>query len=121
LPFFAAARWLKANAPDAVVLTAHSRVIHYLSGCRTVSLVRSGIPDHEAFVRDEQLIKRLVRENNAQFFFADSKDARMYWNAVEAIQSLGLELREIPEASSLPRYHLFAIVKAGSRTDGRTH
>lgn len=110
LPFYAAARWLKANAPRAIVLTTHPRITHYLSGCPTVTLVRSGFPEHEVWVKDSHLIQRLITERNPQFLFADSRRAALYQSATDAIHGLGMELKEIPIGVLNSRYRLFRIV-----------
>jgi len=110
LPFFVAARWLKANAADAVILTSRPRIINYLSGCRTISLVRSGVPDHEVWVNREDWIQRLLEVNRPDFLFADSKDKEMYSQVIKTIIASGLELEEIIEAESSRRYRVFRIV-----------
>lgn len=111
LPYFTAARWLNTNAPDATVLTAHSRIIHYLSGCRTITLVRSGVPEQHVWVEDINVIKRLITEGKPEFFFADTRKSSLDSAVLEAAQGLGLELKKVPEASS-SRYRLFKFVKS---------
>jgi hypothetical protein len=118
LPFHAAARWLKANAPRAVVLTTHPRIIHYLSDCPTVTLVRSGFPEHEVWVEDSRVIRRLITERNPQFLFADSRQATLYQRATDAIQGLGMKLKEIPFRTSNSRYRLFRIVRPDGPEQG---
>ncbi|MBI5247938.1 MAG: glycosyltransferase family 39 protein [Desulfomonile tiedjei] len=109
LPFFTAARWLKENAPDATVLTIRPRIIHYLSGCRTVSLVRSGVPDHDIWLDTEERLKRMIRESSPDFLFVDSKDAGYYSHVTKVIERTGYKLEEInPEASSV-RFRLFRL------------
>gem|GEM_PF-519434 len=109
LPFFLAARWLKANAPDATVLATHPRIIHYLSGCRTVSLVRSGVPEHRIWLNKREEVQTLVKESKAQFLYADTKDSRYYCHVIDSIKAMGVRLEEIPEAST-KRYRLFRTV-----------
>jgi hypothetical protein len=111
LPFYAAARWLKANAPGATVLTTHPRIIHYLSDSPTVTLVRSGFPEHEVWVEDGRLVRRLITERDPQFLFADSRQATLYQGATDAIQGLGMELEAVPFLPSHSRYRLFRIVR----------
>jgi hypothetical protein len=110
LPFYAAARWLKANAPRAVVLTTHPRIIHYLSDCPTVTLVRSGFPEHEVWVKDSRLLRRLIAQRSPQFLFVDSKQATLFERAADAIHGLGMKLREVPLGLPSGRYHLYRIV-----------
>jgi hypothetical protein len=114
LPFFSAARRIAAEAPDAVVLATHPRIIHYLSGCRTVPLVRSGVPDHQAFVQDATQIEALISRSNAGFLFVDRKNAAQFAATMEAVRRLGLELEEIPIADPAKRFGLFRIVRPKS-------
>ncbi len=101
LPFFAAARWLKANAPDATILTTRPRIIHYLSGCRTVSLVRSGVPDQDIWLDTEERLKKIIEKTKPDFFFSDSKDMEYYSHVKKGIEGLGYKLQEVAaEASS---------------------
>lgn len=109
-PFFTASRWLKANAPDGAVLTTGSRIIHYLSGCPTIAMVRSGVPDHEIWLDQKEGIRKIVMERGAQYVFADEKDAQLFNQAFDALKDLGMEVVEIPEASSPPRYRLMKIM-----------
>jgi hypothetical protein len=109
LPYFTAARWLKEHDPNALILTTHSRVIHYLSGCRTIALVRSGVPDHEVWVNDESLARDLLVKKRPQYIFADYKDARLYSQVFAAVTDLGLSVQEITPAGSPLRYSLFRI------------
>jgi hypothetical protein len=108
-PYFTAARWLKEHDPNAVVLTTHSRVIRYLSGCRTVPLIKSGVPDHEIWVNDESHARALIQTQRPQYIFTDDKNARLYSEVFKAVNDLGLSLQEITAAGSPPRYHLFRI------------
>jgi hypothetical protein len=112
LPFFNAARWLKTNAPNATVLTTTPRVIHYLSGCKTVSLIRSGVPEHEAWLYSDEQLRRLVLETKPDFLFADSKDAKYYLHVTKGVERLGFQLEEIRLPSSA-RHKLFKLVPAG--------
>jgi hypothetical protein len=109
LPFFIASRWLKANAPEATVLTSRSRIIHYLSGCRTISLVRSGVPEHQIWLNTQEEVQSLVKQTKPQFLYADTKDSRYYSHVIESIKAMGVRLEEIPEASS-KRYRLFRML-----------
>lgn len=111
LPFFTAARWLKTNAPHATVLTTRSRIIHYLSGCRTVTLLRSGVPDHEVWVGRKDQIQEVMEKHHPEFLFADSSTADLYAQVMKALEELGMKLEEIPEAGSPPRFRLFRIVR----------
>lgn len=110
LPFFAAARWLKSNAPYATILTTRPRIIHYLSECKTVSLVRSGVPEHEIWLDSEVRLKKTIRDTKPGFLFADSKDSKYYLHVTKGIEQLGYRLDEINIGASSNRYRLFRIV-----------
>ncbi len=107
--FFSAARWLKANAPDAIVLTGRPRIIHYLSGCKTVSLVRSGVPDHEIYLDTLDRLRRVTESRAPDFLYSDAKDLQYQDTVIRGLNSLGLGVEKVPEASS-ERHLLFRIV-----------
>ena len=109
LPYFTVSRWLKQHDPHTTILTTRSRIVHYLSGCRTVALVRSGVPGHETFVEDQSRIRVLIQQLRPQYVFTDNKDAYLYSRVFAALKDLGLNMREISEAGSPPRYALFHI------------
>jgi 4-amino-4-deoxy-L-arabinose transferase-like glycosyltransferase len=110
LPYFRAAYWLKTSAPTAKVLTTHARVIHLLSGCPTVTLVRSGVPEQDTWVDDRTGIKKELEKTRPKFLFTDEKNAALYDQVKAAVHELGMDLKEIPEASSPPRFKLFEMV-----------
>jgi hypothetical protein len=112
LPFFSAARWLKANAPRATVLTTRSRIIHYLSGCPTVSLLRSGVPEHKAWVNEPDEIAKLMTQCKPEFLFTDSSKADLYEKVADTLAKLGMKVEPIPEATTSHRYRLYRIVPA---------
>ena len=112
LPFFTAARWLRANAPETILLTTRPRIMSYLTGLKTVSLVRSGVPYDQIWLDTERLGK-LILDTKPGFLFIDSKDAVYYSLVVRGIESLGYQLKEIPEAVPTADYHLFRLVRVG--------
>ncbi|HTY26387.1 MAG TPA: glycosyltransferase family 39 protein [Desulfomonilaceae bacterium] len=101
LPFFAAARWLKTQPSDTVILTMHPRVLHYLSGRPTWELVRSGVPEHQALIEDQDQIRDIVLSRKPAFLFSDKADPARFKKTIEAIESLGLRLEEVPEATAV--------------------
>lgn len=113
LPFFTAARWLKSHAPEATILTTQPRTIHYLSGCKTISLVRSGVPGHDIWLDTEERLSRIIRETKPDFLFADAKDDKYYSHVTQGLERLGFSLEEISPAASSTRYHLFRLVPRG--------
>ncbi len=117
--FFRAAHWLKANAPDSVVLTMHPRVIHYLSGCPTVPLLRSGVPQHEVWVRDEPTIRKLIRDRHPTFLFTDSKNVGFYDDVMKAITRAGYILEEVPASMNSSRHRLWKIIYPADLIENR--
>ena len=116
LPFFVAARWLKEHASGSVVLTMHPRVIHYLSRVPSVELIRSGVPEHEVWVRAQDQIRRLIIDRKPTFLFSDARDTHLFNEAIAAAESLNLRLEEIPEAGSPPRFRLWRFVPSNAQT-----
>ena len=110
IEFFTAGRWLKAHAPHATVLTTRSRIIHYLSGCPTVSLLRSGVPEHRAWVSEPEEIAKLLNQHKPEFLFTDSSKADLYEQVTRSLSKLGMHVEPVPEASSSQRYRLYRIV-----------
>ncbi len=115
VPFFNAAKWLKSQPADTVVMTMHPRVLHYLSGLRTVELVRSGVPEHQAWVEDAEQIRELVCTKHPAFLFSDASNPVRFKETIAAIESLGLRLKEIPEAVPLQpnRFRIWKICYDG--------
>ena len=85
--------------------------MHYLTGLRTVSLVRSGVPYDQIWLDTERLGK-LIHDTKPGFLFIDSKDIHYYSLVVKGIESLGYRLKEIPEAVPSTDYHLFRLFPA---------
>jgi hypothetical protein len=116
-PYFKAARWLKENDPSAKVMTTRSRIIHYLSGCKTVALLRSGFPEQEIWVDEESKLKELYNRTRPDYLFTDQKDAKLYNTAIRAIESTGAQLVEIGEADYNDRFALYKIGGANVSRD----
>jgi 4-amino-4-deoxy-L-arabinose transferase-like glycosyltransferase len=108
LPYFAAARWLRANAPETTLLTTRPRIMSYLTGLRTVSLVRSGVPYDQIWLDTERL-EKLISDTKPGYLFIDSKDKHYYSLVVKGIESLGYQLKEVPEAVHSTGFHLFRL------------
>ncbi len=100
-PFFTAARWLKSQPADTLVMTMHPRVLHYLSGLRTVELVRSGVPEHQAWIQDADHIRDLVLTKRPAYLFSDASNPVRFKQTIAAIENSGVRLKEIPEAFPL--------------------
>jgi hypothetical protein len=110
-PFFKAAGVIRNQGSDVTVLTSHARILHYLSGAKTVSLVRSGVPDQHAFVEDRRMIRDMLEKTRPTFLFLDTKQSAIYASTLQAAMDAGLHLRQVGEGSSPPRFFLFAAVK----------
>lgn len=108
-PFFRASDWLKKNDANATVLTTHARVIHFLTGTQTINLVRSGVPEHKTWIKDAAEIAQLIKNKRPEYVFWDEKNSDMYRQVALASESLHLRLKEIPQASSPPRFKLYAL------------
>jgi len=109
VPFFLASRWLKEHGPGAAVMTMHPRVIHYLSGLPTIELVRSGVPESQAWVHSQDEISRLVQEGKPRYFFSDEKDVFLERYLRQTLEGQGLKLRRIPELHEMSRFALWEI------------
>lgn len=117
LPFFAAARWIRAHSPQGVVMSMHPRVLHYLSGIRSVELVRSGVPESRVWVNAPDEIRRLVEADHVTLLFTDNKNRHLYETVTRAVQDSGLRMEEIPEASPSPRFKLWKLVPRAEGKD----
>ncbi len=113
LPFFEAARVLRRQPRDRAVLTTRHRIVHYLSGARTVPLMRSGVAEHDLWVDDPELVLELTRKRNVGFLFADFKDRALYDRVIAALEGAGYAVTEIPGATSSVRYRLYRIADKG--------
>jgi hypothetical protein len=110
LPYFKAARWLKSQNSDGVVMTMHPRILHYLSGRPTIELTRSGVSYVQTWVRGQSVLQDLITSRSPAYFFSDALDQGLFNETVRALHSLGLNLELIPEAEASPRFRLWRIV-----------
>jgi hypothetical protein len=117
LPFFEAARRLKAEAPYDVVMTMQPRVIHYLSGCPTVELYRSGVSDAPE-VESVKTVKCLIAGRNPGYLFSDSKDSDFYEAVMKGILESGLTPEEIPLKSGSKRFRLWRLIPRTESVEG---
>ena len=113
LPFFEAARWLKAHDPDSAVMTMPPRVIHYLSGCPTIELIRSGVPERDAWVTSPEEIRALLRTRKPGYLFSDAKLQTFYRAVTDGLAKAGMHLEEIPLPSGGDRFKLWRLVYGG--------
>ncbi|MEW6529610.1 MAG: glycosyltransferase family 39 protein [Thermodesulfobacteriota bacterium] len=118
LPFFSAARWLKEHAPNVSVLSTHPRIIHYLSGNRTIPLSRAGVPETLTWVKSDDDIRHLITVGKPGFLFADTKNPHLYPYAVKGIADMGLGLQEIQGIDASSRFRLFRIVYLSGGQEG---
>lgn len=115
VPYFVAARWLKAHAPGAAVLTTRPRIIHYLSGSPTIPLIRFGVPEHVHRVTSQEVIAQMMALKKPQFLFTDEKIADFNDRVNTVLRRLGYDLAEVPEAQSSPRYKLYRLTRRADR------
>jgi 4-amino-4-deoxy-L-arabinose transferase-like glycosyltransferase len=111
-PFFTAARYLKTQDADAIVLTTRPRILRYLSGRKTIALMRSGAPEHETWINDSSELRRLILERRPNWVFSDAKDAALYDEVFRILRNEGRNLRLVEEGSTPPRYQLWEITQA---------
>ncbi len=109
-PFFKASRWLREHAHEGPVLTMHPRVIRYLSGLPTIELVRSGVPENEAFIESPDEIARLIAAQRPRYLFSDAKNNIMHTRVAEALEKMGATLQEIPNIDPGHRFALWEIL-----------
>jgi 4-amino-4-deoxy-L-arabinose transferase-like glycosyltransferase len=110
LPFFQAGRWLRQHGGNAVVLSMHPRIVHYLSGLPTAELVRSGVPEQEVWTDSQEQIHRAIEKVHPAFLFSDSSNRILYDPVMQAIKGMHLTLEEIPEVNAGNRFRLWRIV-----------
>jgi hypothetical protein len=110
LPFFKAARWLRTQTSNGIVMTMHPRILHYLSGRPTIELTRSGVSFEQTWVRDQKELQNLIVSRRPAYFFSDALDQDLLNETVRALHNLGLNLEAIPEADASPRFRLWRII-----------
>jgi 4-amino-4-deoxy-L-arabinose transferase-like glycosyltransferase len=110
LPYFKAARWLKSQTSDGVVMSMHPRILHYLSRRPTIELIHSGVSFDQTWVKDPKELQNLITTRKPAYFFSDAFDQSLFNVTVRALHSLGLTIEAIPEADTVPRFHLWRIV-----------
>lgn len=108
--FFTAADWIKRNAGQGPVLSMNPRIIRYLTGVRTVDVLRSGVPEHIAWASTEKEISGIIQEHHPRYLFADSKNEDLRNVIFETIRKHGGKLIEVKEARSGDRFSLWEIV-----------
>lgn len=113
---FDAARWLRTNAPDAKVLTTRPRIVHYLAGNRTITVMRSGVPMDRIWVREPHELRALVLKTNPDYVLTDAKQPELFANLKDVVHDLGGRYEEVPEVGR-PRYRLYRIVKPPAKRE----
>ena len=70
------------------------------------------MPEHEAWVKTQDQIQRLVNVRKPAFLFSDAKDTKLLQQVMKTIEHMGLKLEEIPEAAGEhKRFQLWWITK----------
>lgn len=111
--FFAAAQWIRTNDPEARILSMNPRILRYLTGAKTSDILRSGVPEHLAWISSQNEISAILEKNSPNYLFVDSKNAGLKDTICETIQRHGYRLVEIEEARSGSRFSLWKIVSSG--------
>jgi len=109
LPFFTAARRLRDDGGNGIVLTMHPRVIRYLSGLPTVELIRSGVPEHEVWINNPEQIQQLVLSRKPTYLFSDTANTKVYEPTFKALEGLNLTAVRISEGGTSSRFALWRI------------
>ena len=109
-PFFASSRWLKQSGEEGPVMSMHPRVIHYLSGLPTIELVRSGVPENQAFISSLDELTRIIATRRPTYIFSDNKNPVMKTHVQMAFQNLGATLQEIPNIDQQKRFALWKVL-----------
>lgn len=110
-PFFAAAKWIKANDAQGPILSMNPRIIRYLTRLKTIDLLRSGVPEHLAWASTEEEISSIIKNYEPKYVFVDSKNQPLKNTVLGAILNNDYQLAEIEEARSGDRFSLWKIVK----------
>lgn len=113
--FFTAAKWIKEHDPDGPILSMNPRILRYLTGARTIDILRSGVPEHQAWVSSQQEISDIMEKEHPRYLFADSKNTEMLQLIFGALKQNGYGLVEIKEAGSGLRFSLWKITEPGLR------
>ena len=110
--FFAAAQWIRTNDPEARILSMNPRILRYLTGAKTSDILRSGVPEHLAWISTQNEISAILEKNSPNYLFVDLKNAGLKDIICETIQKHGYRLVEIEEARSGSRFSLWKIVSS---------
>jgi hypothetical protein len=109
LSFFEAARWIRSHDPSATILSMNPRIMRYLTGTKTIDILRSGVPEHLAWASTQHEISEILQRDRPDYFFADSKNSHLREMIVQTIRNSNLELKEIKEAGVGTRFSLWKI------------
>lgn len=113
-PFFAAAKWIKSDDPQGPILSMNPRILRYLTGVRTIDLLKSGVPEHLAWASTEQEISTILEYHEPKYLFADSKNAPLQNVVFDTIKKNGRKLVEMKEAKVGDRFSLWKITAPGN-------
>ena len=110
--FFEAAQWIRTNDPEARILSMNPRILRYLTGAKTTDILRSGVPEHLAWISTQNEISVILQKNRPDYLFVDSKNAGLKDTIFDAIQKNGGLLVEIEAARAGSRFSLWKIVSS---------
>ncbi len=108
--FFSAARWIRTHDPDARILSMNPRIMRYLTGANTTDILRSGVPEHLAWVSTQKEISLILERNRPNYLFIDSKNGSLKDAILETVAKHDYRLVEIEEARSGSRFSLWKIL-----------
>jgi hypothetical protein len=91
-------------------MTTRSRIIHYLSGCRTIALLRSGYPEQDMWIDEQEKFRELYKRTRPDYLFTDRKNMELYNSAIEALRSSSARIKEVKEATVGARFRLYRII-----------
>lgn len=108
--FFSAAQWIRKHDPDARILSMNPRILRYLTGAKTTDILRSGVPEHLAWVSTQKEISLILEKNRPNYLFVDSKNGNLKDAILKTLTKHDCRLIEIEEARSGSRFSLWKIL-----------
>lgn len=111
ISFFSAAKWIKDTKAEGPLLSMNPRILRYLTGIKTIDLLKSGVPEHLAWTSTEDEINVILQKYDPEYLFSDAKNQDLQEIVFESIRKSGRDLIEIKEAKVGERFGLWKILK----------
>ncbi len=108
--FFSAAQWISKNDPDARILSMNPRIMRYLTGVKTTDILRSGVPEHLAWISTQEELSVILEKERPNYLFVDSKNGVLKEAIFDTLQKHDYRLVEIEEAGAGSRFSLWKIL-----------